>query len=81
MEARGELTIEGCIEMVWIMGFVKHFDGRLPNGALHVGWVDAKSGKLVDDKDVKANILAHSSVRLIGKGYAHSHLSSMLSHY
>jgi fatty acid synthase subunit alpha len=57
--------------MVWIMGFVKHFDGRLPNGALHVGWVDAKSGELVDDKDVKANILAHSSVRLIGKGYAH----------
>ena len=76
MEARGEFTIEGCIEMAWIMGFIKHFDGRLPNGSLHVGWVDAKSGEPVDDKDVKAkyeaNILAHSGVRLIGKGYAHS---------
>ena len=27
MEARGEFTIEGCIEMVWMMGFIKHFDG------------------------------------------------------
>ncbi|KAI5885432.1 uncharacterized protein SCHCODRAFT_01176814 [Schizophyllum commune H4-8] len=27
MEARGELTIEGCIEMAWIMGFIKHFNG------------------------------------------------------
>jgi fatty acid synthase subunit alpha len=47
-------TIEGCIKMAWIMGFIKHFDGKLPNGSLHIGWVDAKSGKLVDDKDVKA---------------------------
>jgi fatty acid synthase subunit alpha len=71
MEARGEFTIEGCIEMAWIMGFIKHFDGKLPNGALHVGWVDAKSGDPVDDKDVKvkyeANILAHSGIRLIGE--------------
>ena len=85
MEARGEFTIEGCIEMAWIMGFIKHFDGRLPNGSLHVGWVDAKSGKSVDDKDVKAKyeagILVHSGVCLIGKGYTHSLLSSMLSHY
>ena len=32
------------------MGFIKHFDGKLPNGSLYVGWVDAKSGDPVDDK-------------------------------
>ena len=27
MEVRGEFTIEGCIKMVWMMGFIKHFNG------------------------------------------------------
>ena len=70
MEARGEFTIEGCIEMAWLMGHIKHFDGRLKDGTLYVGWVDAKSGEPVDDKDVRAryekDILAHTGVRLIG---------------
>jgi hypothetical protein len=70
MEARGEFTIEGCIEMAWIMGLIKHFDGKLKTGNLHVGWVDAKSGEPVDDKDIKAKyekeVLAHSGIRLIG---------------
>jgi len=39
MEARGEFTIEGCIEMVRIMGFIKHFDGRLKDGSLYVAMV------------------------------------------
>ncbi|KAH8100945.1 fatty acid synthase [Cristinia sonorae] len=69
MEARGEFTIEGCIEMAWLMGYIKHFDGRLKDGSLYVGWVDAKSGEPVDDKDVRAkyekDILTHSGVRLI----------------
>jgi len=39
MEARGRFTIEGCIEMAWMMGYIKHFDGRLLDGTLYVGWV------------------------------------------
>ena len=74
MEARGEFTIEGCIEMAWIMGFIKHFNGKLPDGSLYVGWVDAKSSEPVDNKDVKAkyeaDILAHSGICLIGTVYA-----------
>ena len=70
MEARGQFTIEGCIEMAWLMGHIKHFDGRLPNGSLYVGWVDSKSGEPVDDKDVRGKyekeILAHAGVRLMG---------------
>ncbi|KAF8071859.1 fatty acid synthase [Lyophyllum atratum] len=69
MEARGEFTIEGCIEMAWMMGFIKHFDGRLKDGSLYVGWVDSKSAEPVDDKDVKGryekDILAHAGIRLI----------------
>ena len=73
MEARGEFTIEGSIEMAWMMGMIKHFDGRLPDGALYVGWVDAKSGQPVDDKDVRGryekDILTHAGVRLIGTSH------------
>ncbi|KAJ7077160.1 fatty acid synthase [Mycena belliarum] len=69
MEARGEFTIEGCIEMAWIMGYIKHFDGRLKDGSLYVGWVDSKTGEPVDDKDVhgryQKDILEHAGVRLI----------------
>jgi len=69
MEARGEFTIEGCIEMAWMMGYIKHFDGRLKDGSLYVGWVDATSGEPVDDKDVRGRyekeILSHAGIRLI----------------
>ncbi|KAG2076495.1 hypothetical protein BDR04DRAFT_694370 [Suillus decipiens] len=69
MEARGEFTIEGCIEMAWLMGYIKHFDGRLKDGSLYVGWVDFKTGEPVDDKDVRSRyekeILSHAGVRLI----------------
>ncbi|KAJ7742455.1 putative fatty acid synthase alpha subunit [Mycena maculata] len=30
----------------WLMGYIKHFDGRLKDGALYVGWVDSKSRTL-----------------------------------
>ena len=50
MEARGEFTIEGCIEMAWIMGFIKHFGGKLPNGSLHVGWVSGGIVVVVTDR-------------------------------
>jgi len=79
MEARGELTIAGCIEMAWIMGFIKHFNGRLKDGSLYVGWVDMKTNEPVDDKDVKGryekDILAHAGVRLIGMSLCQPSLS------
>ncbi|KAF9532470.1 fatty acid synthase [Crepidotus variabilis] len=69
MEARGEFTIEGAIEMAWIMGHIKHFDGRLKDQSLYVGWVDSKTNEPVDDKDIKGRyekeILAHAGIRLI----------------
>ncbi|KAJ7573641.1 hypothetical protein C8J56DRAFT_1033648 [Mycena floridula] len=35
--------IEGSIEMAWMMGYIKHFDGQLKNRSLYVGWVDTKT--------------------------------------
>ena len=71
MEAKGRLTLEGCIEMAWMMGYIKHFDGRLKDGTLHVGWVDAKTGDPIDDKDVRGRyekeIMNHAGVRFFGE--------------
>ena len=68
MEAYGEFSLEGCVEMAWIMGLIKNHNGPL-KGKSYSGWVDAKTGEPVDDKDIKAkyekHILDHSGIRLI----------------
>ncbi|KAJ2190938.1 fatty acid synthase alpha subunit Lsd1 [Coemansia sp. RSA 532] len=69
-EAFGELSTEGCIELAWIMGLIKHHNGLLPaTGQHYIGWVDAKSNELVLDADIKQRyheyILAHTGIRLI----------------
>ncbi|KAM6519203.1 beta subunit of fatty acid synthetase [Fusarium falciforme] len=68
MEAYGEFSLEGCIEMAWIMGLIKHHNGIL-KGKPYAGWVDAETGEPVIDKDVKAryesHILDHAGIRLI----------------
>ena len=53
MEAKGHQTLEGCIETAWMMGYIEHFDRRLKDGTLHVGWADTKIGDPVNDKDVR----------------------------
>ncbi|KAJ2739815.1 fatty acid synthase alpha subunit Lsd1 [Coemansia sp. Cherry 401B] len=71
IEAFGELTTEGCIELAWIMGLIKHHhSGPLPStGHSYVGWVDAQSGAPVRDVDIKPRyhefIMAHTGIRLI----------------
>ncbi|KAG1089234.1 hypothetical protein G6F42_020033 [Rhizopus arrhizus] len=69
MEAYGKFSLEGCIELAWMMGYIKHLDGRLKSGKMYSGWVDAKSGEPVEDKDVKARyeqrILDHTGIRFI----------------
>jgi fatty acid synthase subunit alpha len=64
-------TIEGCIEMAWMVSFIEHFDGCLKNDSLHIGWVYAKTGEPVGDNDVRSRdekvILEHVGVCLIGR--------------
>ena len=68
MEAYGEFSLEGCVEMAWMMGLIKNHNGSL-KGQSYSGWVDAKTNEPVDDKDVKPkyekHILEHSGIRLI----------------
>ena len=68
MEAYGKFSLEGCVEMAWMMGLIKNHNGPL-KGKSYSGWVDAKTGDPVDDKDVKPKyekyVLEHSGIRLI----------------
>jgi len=68
MEAFGQFSLEGCVEMAWIMGLIKNHNGPL-KGKSYSGWVDSKTGEPVEDKDIKAkyekHILDHSGIRLI----------------
>lgn len=68
MEAYGKFSLEGCVEMAWVMGLIKNHNGPL-KGKSYSGWVDVKTGEPVDDKDVKPKyekyILEHSGIRLI----------------
>ncbi|MCJ1425967.1 3-oxoacyl-[acyl-carrier-protein] synthase [Sticta canariensis] len=68
MEAYGQFSLEGCVEMAWIMGLIKNHNGSL-KGKSYSGWIDSKSGEPVDDKNIKAKyekyILEHSGIRLI----------------
>ena len=67
MEAYGKFSLEGCVEMAWIMNLIKHHDGPL-DGEYYIGWVDTKTGKPIPDYDVKARfeeqILRHTGIRL-----------------
>ncbi|KAJ1724302.1 fatty acid synthase alpha subunit Lsd1 [Coemansia biformis] len=70
VEAYGELSVEGCIELAWIMGLIRHANGVLPGtGTQYTGWVDAKSGEPVRDADIKQRyeeyISTHTGIRLI----------------
>ncbi|GAA5980800.1 hypothetical protein JCM11641_002656 [Rhodosporidiobolus odoratus] len=69
IEANGTFSIQGTLELAYVMGLIKHFDGRLKDGSLYVGWVDAKTNEPLDDKDVKGayekHILAHTGIRMI----------------
>ncbi len=70
MEAFGEFSREGFVEMAWIMGLIKHFDGQIQGTSTnYTGWVDSKTGEAVHDGDIGkrygAQILEHSGVRLV----------------
>ncbi|ORX65081.1 thiolase-like protein [Linderina pennispora] len=70
MEAQGKFSLEGCIELAWMMGLIRHHNGLLPAGDHpYVGWVDASTGLPVHDRDAKAKyepyILEHTGIRTL----------------
>ncbi|KAJ1518159.1 3-oxoacyl-[acyl-carrier-protein] synthase [Coelomomyces lativittatus] len=69
MESKGQFSLEGCIEMAWMMGFIRHYQGTLEDGTKYAGWVDTETGKPVRDTEIKSKyedrILKHTGIRLI----------------
>ncbi|KAK4234871.1 hypothetical protein C8A03DRAFT_37321 [Achaetomium macrosporum] len=72
MESAGRLSPEGYVEMAWLMGLIRHFDGPSKDGHHYVGWVDVKTGDPVDDADVEPkygeHIKAHAGIRFVSPG-------------
>ncbi|QLL31444.1 hypothetical protein HG536_0B03070 [Torulaspora globosa] len=64
IESTGVFSLEGCIEMAWIMGFIKY-----KQTSEMCGWVDAATFEPVDGIKIKerfeAKILEHSGIRII----------------
>ncbi|KAJ2609783.1 fatty acid synthase alpha subunit Lsd1, partial [Coemansia sp. RSA 1285] len=78
VEAFGELTMDGCIELGWIMGVIKHYNGTLPGSNEHyIGWIDTKSGEPVKDADIKTRyhdyIMEHTGIRPIEPSVVHGY--------
>ncbi|MCE9626014.1 MAG: hypothetical protein K8R69_11300, partial [Deltaproteobacteria bacterium] len=72
MESKGEFSLEGNIELAWVMGLIKYHNGQGKDGKPYTGWVDAKSGEPVVDSEVKKKyeeqIVKHSGIRLLEPG-------------
>lgn len=67
MEANGRFSLEGCVEMAWIMGFIKNYNGII-DGKHYNGWVDSVTGAIVRDEDIfayESRILEHAGIRHI----------------
>eukprot|EP01138_Halocafeteria_seosinensis_P008004 gb/GECG01008178.1/.p1 GENE.gb/GECG01008178.1/~~gb/GECG01008178.1/.p1 ORF type:complete len:4308 (+),score=574.12 gb/GECG01008178.1/:1-12924(+) len=64
IEAYGSLSVEGCMEMAWLMGYIQWKEDDS-----YCGWVDSSSQETVDALDIKKKyeekVLEHSGIRLI----------------
>lgn len=64
MESTGAFSLEGCIEMAWIMGLIKYKKSGDFNG-----WIDAQTLEPIDGMKIKEEyeikILEHSGIRII----------------
>ncbi|KAF2125966.1 fatty acid synthase subunit alpha reductase [Dothidotthia symphoricarpi CBS 119687] len=69
MEADGSLSLEGCIEMAWMMGLIRHQVATPTDDDSVAGWVDAATQRPVKDSEIPtrylSRILEHSGVRTI----------------
>jgi fatty acid synthase subunit alpha, fungi type len=70
MESYGVFSLEGCIEMAWLMGLIKFHNGPLKKVQSYNGWIDVETQEPVADHEIKAKyeerILKHAGIRLIG---------------
>lgn len=70
MELQGELSIQGCIELAWMTGLIKHNPKPTPSAdGAAAAWIDTASGASVHDFEVKVKyekqLLGNTGLRLI----------------
>ena len=70
MEVNGSFSLEGSIEMAWMMGLIRFQKSRIgKDGKAVAGWVDATTGAAVEESDVykkyMSRILEHTGLRTI----------------
>ena len=64
VESHGYLSLEGCIEMAWLMGYVewKDEDGEC-------GWIDCETKEMLEPLSIKEkyenDIITHSGIRIL----------------
>ncbi|KAI1378778.1 putative 3-oxoacyl-synthase [Hypoxylon crocopeplum] len=74
MELKGELSIQGCIELAWMTGLIKHNPKPTASAdGAAAAWIDSATGSLVHDYEVKVKyekqLLEHTGLRLIEPGH------------
>jgi fatty acid synthase subunit alpha len=66
MESFGQFTLEGFIEMAWMMGLIEYQTGE---GQPYTGWIEKDTKKPINDDEIKQkyeeHILKHSGVRVL----------------
>ncbi len=66
----GIFSVSGCVELAWVMGLIRYHNGPLPAvKGDYCGWVDAKAGTPLADRDIKArfeqHMLEHTGIRVL----------------
>ncbi|TMW63553.1 hypothetical protein Poli38472_002494 [Pythium oligandrum] len=60
MESFGEFSLEGCLELAWLTGYITYDNGN---------WLDAKTKEIVPEHEIKnryeEELLKHSGIRII----------------
>ena len=71
IESTGFFSMEGCIELAWLVGLIKPHNGPLKTNkrVKYIGWIDAETEAPVADAEIKAkyeeHLLKHCGVRIV----------------
>ncbi|KAK8022507.1 fatty acid synthase alpha subunit FasA [Apiospora rasikravindrae] len=69
-ECSDTFSVDGCVELAWIMGLIKYHNGPL-KGKDYCGWLDVETSSPITDMEVKAKyqnyIIEHTGIRIIEK--------------
>ncbi|VTT58067.1 unnamed protein product [Fusarium fujikuroi] len=67
MEESGTLSLEGCVEMAWLMGLITYHNGIDKKGDHYSRWVDTKTSDAICDDEIPGKYLEfmakHSGIR------------------